>query len=174
MKLWDRIFGKGEGASAAELEVLDRRAFMVGMTVTAAGLLVPKPTLFLPSKRVRRIISDDFEIDTVSRTIRYAGDADRMYTVGELYEYLINEWDRDLVMESTAPMARMSDQIVQLRGGYEIDDGTATHLYGGALVTSTSSASFTHSIRGRRRSANLGRGRAHHRRRISCGLARLL
>lgn len=34
-----------------QLERLDRRAFLRGMMVTSAGLLVPRATLFLPVER---------------------------------------------------------------------------------------------------------------------------
>lgn len=46
MKLFSRIFDAL--VSDADVEDLDRRAFCRGMMVTSAGLLAPRPTLFLP------------------------------------------------------------------------------------------------------------------------------
>ncbi len=43
MKLFSRIFGTDE-----HLARMDRRAFLRGMSVTAAGLVVPLPTVFVP------------------------------------------------------------------------------------------------------------------------------
>lgn len=37
--------------SDSEIEKLDRRAFLRGMSVTAAGLLVPLPTILLPVRQ---------------------------------------------------------------------------------------------------------------------------
>lgn len=51
MKLWSRIFGTEQ-----ELESADRRAFIRGMTVTAAGLVVPAATVFGP-----RVVPAPFE-----------------------------------------------------------------------------------------------------------------
>lgn len=51
MKIFDRLFGPDDEARDVRDDALgraDRRAFLVGATVTAAGLVVPKATIFLP------------------------------------------------------------------------------------------------------------------------------
>lgn len=61
MKLWGRLFG-----SDRELESSDRRAFLRGMAVTSAGLVVPLRSHFIPGDSQRdlyeRIIEASNEI----------------------------------------------------------------------------------------------------------------
>lgn len=130
MKIFERIFGgRSNRPSDAEVERLDRRAFMVGMTVTAAGLLVPKPTLFIPHRR-RSIISDDFTIDVLRREIRYVGPADgSKYTILELHEYLRDQWDD----EEDSPSIMQTSHIIEVRDGWQLSDDTIQKLRGGSL-----------------------------------------
>jgi len=56
MKLFDRIFGDDSA-----LAQMDRRAFLRGMAVTAAGIVIPAKTIFLPVEpMVRPATTSDF------------------------------------------------------------------------------------------------------------------
>jgi len=79
MKLWDRIFGTDE-----EIELASRRAFLVRATVTAAGLVLPLPTIFIPAVPQGRT----FAVNTWPTPIRYSSDpyALRIIVPGKMLE----------------------------------------------------------------------------------------
>lgn len=87
MKLFDNIRAwLGREPEPHEIERLDRRAFLCGMAVTTAGLLVPLPTILVPKS-----------IDAADIVFGPCGPPERMYLCsgpnGE-YGFFSFEFDR--------------------------------------------------------------------------------
>lgn len=92
-------------------------------------------------------ISTDFEIQ-LDKDIRYIGAAHGAsgagyYTVSELHRWLqeladdgSSSGDDYMDMTQDTPSDRSTDNIITLINGYNIDDTTAEHLYGGSIIQS--------------------------------------
>jgi len=84
-------------------------------------------------------IGDDFEIQN-DKDIRYTGSTTN-YTVLELHRWLQDRADDaaaagDDYMDITreTPSDKSFDTIINLINGYNIDDATAQHIYGGSII----------------------------------------
>lgn len=90
-------------------------------------------------------IATDFQID-VSKNIRYIGAIHGASGAGYYTVIELHRWLQDLADDAAAagddfmditeatPSDRSTDNIITLLNGYNIDDDTAEHLYGGSII----------------------------------------
>lgn len=101
-----------------EIEQLDRRLFLRGMTVTAGGLLVARPLVFDQNPR-RLVYAGGLIIDYGARTIEYAASIDANgHTPKTLYEFLQETFRNDPGVRQL-PMVKIThhDPPVRLLAG---------------------------------------------------------
>tara|TARA_R110000868_G_scaffold22586_1_gene92587 strand:- start:4120 stop:5838 length:1719 start_codon:yes stop_codon:yes gene_type:complete len=91
------------------------------------------------------IVQADWSIDRATSNIRYIGDdhggASPSYaTVIEFHRWLqdladeaVSSGDDELDITDTDPSARSTDNIILLKGNYNIDDNASEHLYNGSI-----------------------------------------
>ena len=139
MKLFNKI-KNFLSLTPEEIVATDRRAFLMGMSVTAAGLLVAKPTFFLPT--VRGSIETDFLV--ANGDIRYVGNGQK-YAVLDLHRHLSSLADEacfknwgssggSLDITSDIASYRSHDRLITITSGYNIDDDSVSMLYGGTIL----------------------------------------
>lgn len=95
------------------------------------------------------IVQADWSIDRATSNIRYIGDdhggASPSYaTVIEFHRWLqdladeaVSSGDDELDITDTDPSARSTDNIILLKGNYNIDDNASEHLYDGSIKQGT-------------------------------------
>ena len=95
------------------------------------------------------MVDADWSVDRATGNIRYIGDdhggASPSYaTVLEFHRWLqdkaddaVSSGDDELDITDTDPSARSTDNIIQLKGSYNIDDATSEHLYDGSIKQGT-------------------------------------
>lgn len=95
------------------------------------------------------MVDADWSIDRATGNIRYIGNdhggASPSYaTVLEFHRWLqdkaddaVSSGDDELDITDTDPSARSTDNIIQLKGSYNIDDATSEHLYDGSIKQGT-------------------------------------
>lgn len=86
-------------------------------------------------------IQDDFVIDTVNRRIYYATPFvyDRpptIYTVNQLYSWLMDTFDEPGYMQYSVPMSAQTPTQYTIINSWFVDDTTMKTLYGGSIQTS--------------------------------------
>lgn len=80
-------------------------------------------------------IGDDFTIDYVNQRIYHSSGA-TIYTVNELYSYLMDTFDELAQMDDTVPMSAQTPTEYTLINGWFMDDESIHYLKGGAIQTS--------------------------------------
>lgn len=95
------------------------------------------------------MVDADWSVDRATGNIRYIGDdhggASPSYaTVIEFHRWLqdkaddaVSSGDDELDITDTDPSARSTDNIIALKGTYNIDDATSEHLYDGSVKQGT-------------------------------------
>ena len=95
------------------------------------------------------MVDADWSVDRATGNIRYIGDdhggASPSYaTVIEFHRWLqdkaddaVSSGDDELDITDTDPSARSTDNIISLKGTYNIDDATSEHLYDGSIKQGT-------------------------------------
>ena len=95
------------------------------------------------------MVDADWSVDRATGNIRYIGDdhggASPSYaTVLEFHRWLqdkaddaVSSGDDELDITDTDPSARSTDNIITLKGSYNIDDGASEHLYDGSVKQGT-------------------------------------
>ena len=82
-------------------------------------------------------ISDDFSIDYTNKRIYYATPGSgSIYTVNELYTYIMNTFDELAQMDDTIPMSAQTPTNYTLINGWFMDERSFHFLKGGAVETS--------------------------------------
>lgn len=82
-------------------------------------------------------ISDDFSIDYTNKRIYYATPGSgSIYTVNELYTYIMNTFDELAQMDDTIPMSAQTPTNYTLINGWFMDERSFHFLKGGAIETS--------------------------------------
>ncbi|RLB64979.1 MAG: hypothetical protein DRH04_10955, partial [Deltaproteobacteria bacterium] len=79
-------------------------------------------------------ISDDFQVDTINRIIKYVGSGTR-YSVNALYSYLMDLFDNPEYMDDPVPMYARTPTDYQLINQWYITQDSFKYLYGGAIAT---------------------------------------
>ena len=95
------------------------------------------------------MVDADWSVDRATGNIRYIGDdhggASPSYaTVLEFHRWLqdkaddaVSSGDDELDITDTDPSSRSTDNIITLKGSYNIDDGASEHLYDGSIKQGT-------------------------------------
>jgi len=95
------------------------------------------------------MVDADWSVDRATGNIRYIGDdhggASPSYaTVLEFHRWLqdkaddaVSSGDDELDITDTDPSSRSTDNIITLKGTYNIDDGASEHLYDGSIKQGT-------------------------------------
>ena len=95
------------------------------------------------------MVDADWSVDRATGNIRYIGDdhggASPSYaTVLEFHRWLqdkaddaVSSGDDELDITDTDPSSRSTDNIITLKGNYNIDDGASEHLYDGSIKQGT-------------------------------------
>lgn len=81
------------------------------------------------------MISDDFTIDYVNKRV-YHSSGTTIYTVNELYSYLMDTFDELAQMDDTIPMSAQTPTEYTLINGWFMDDTSFKYLKTGAVQTS--------------------------------------
>src|SRR3989344_3718146 len=80
------------------------------------------------------MISDDFTIDYVNKRV-YHSSGTTIYTVNELYSYLMDTFDELAQMDDTIPMSAQTPTEYTLINGWFMDDTSFKYLKTGAVQT---------------------------------------
>ena len=116
---------------------MDRRDALKGIGLLFAAPALIKIDMLMKMKSTSRIlIATDFTIDTCG-TIRYTGVDDKMYTVWDLYQYLMSLPDEDPVLDGTPHM-------MELQSPYHINDKTAERLTDGTIIQDNGYTIYSH------------------------------
>ncbi len=70
------------------MNLMERRTFLKAIICGVVAVGAPLPIGF--SKVQGSAISDDFYINSVTKTVHYVGRSKKLYTVQEFYEYLMD------------------------------------------------------------------------------------
>ena len=81
------------------------------------------------------MISDDFTIDYVNKRV-YHSSGTTIYTVNELYSYLMDTFDELAQMDDTIPMSAQTPTEYTLINSWFMDDTSFKYLKTGAVQTS--------------------------------------
>jgi len=80
-------------------------------------------------------IASDFSIDYVNKRIYHSANTN-LYTVNELYSWLMSTFDDLTQMDDTVPITAQTPTEYTLTNGWFMDDDSIKYLYGGAIQTS--------------------------------------
>jgi hypothetical protein len=80
-------------------------------------------------------IANDFTVNTTAKTIRHTSGT-TVYTVNELYTWLMDYFDGLSLMDDTIPMSAETPSEYTLINGWFIDNASFKYLKGGAIQTS--------------------------------------
>lgn len=81
-------------------------------------------------------IAGDFTINTTTKTIRHVVGETPIYTVKELYTWLMDYFDDSGLMDDTVPMTAQTPSEYTLVNGWFIDDTSTQFLKSGAIQSS--------------------------------------
>lgn len=81
------------------------------------------------------ITSGDFSVDTTNKIIKYIGSG-TVFTVNELYTYLLDFIDNESTIQYLVPMSAQTPSEYTLINGWFLDDTSTQKLLGGAIQTS--------------------------------------
>lgn len=102
----------------------------------AADIYVSQVADDLIANSVSGTIAGDFTISTTNKTIRHVLGETPIYTVNELYTYLLDYIDDEGTIQFYVPMSAQTPSEYTLINGWFIDDESVKFLSGGAIQTS--------------------------------------
>src|SRR3972149_7753640 len=79
-------------------------------------------------------ISSDFTIDYVNKRVYHSANSN-VYTVNQLYSYLMDTFDELAQMDDTIPMSAQTPTNYTLINGWFMDDTSFKYLKSGAIET---------------------------------------
>jgi hypothetical protein len=81
------------------------------------------------------ITSSDFTVDTTNKLIKYINGSGTIFTVKELYTYVLDYVDEESTIQHQVPMSAQTPSEYKLINGWFIDDASTQKLSGGAITT---------------------------------------
>ena len=111
------------------------RAIALGGGIVAGELWIPGARkVFLPPRRTP-ILGGDWEFDTVTRTIHWAGrrNGKPSYTVLELYRYIQDAFDEPELIDEEMPVFAPTNELMSMENGWSISEEGFGHLTEGTV-----------------------------------------